>query len=178
MTDLRSKTTAASAGLGQVSGGLDAVSAGLGLVSGGLGHVSGGLAQLKGKLSDAAYGLIKVECGLSNTTLSVCDPKVPGLLEGVDLVDAGVSTLVDGVVGKVQGGIGGPKDTAENLRCEVASTTSRTAWTCSASVASTCSTPSTSSRSGRANCPRWNVTGRDGGQGPRGRRLQARERVQ
>ena len=115
LTDLRSKTTAASAGLGQVSGGLDAVSAGLGLVSGGLGHVSGGLAQLKGKLSDAAYGLIKVECGLSNTTLSVCDPKVPGLLEGVDLVDAGVSTLVDGVVGKVQGGIGGPKDTAENL---------------------------------------------------------------
>ena len=61
------------------------------------------------------YGLVRVECGLSNTTLSVCDPKVPGLLEGVDLVDTGVSTLVDGVVGKVQGGIGGPKDTPEKL---------------------------------------------------------------
>ncbi|WP_330473116.1 hypothetical protein [Terrabacter sp. C0L_2] len=106
--DLRTKTTTASAGLGQVSGGL-------GQVSSGLGQVSGGLGQLKGKLSDAAIGLVKVECGLSNTTLKgVCDPTVPGLLEGVDLVDGGVSTLVDGVVTKVQGGIGGPKDTAKN----------------------------------------------------------------
>ena len=85
-------------------------------MSTGLGQVSGGLGQLKGKLSDAAFGLVKVECGLSNTTLKgYCDPKVPGLLEGVDLVDTGVSTLVDGVVAKVQGGIGGPKDTAKNL---------------------------------------------------------------
>ncbi|GAA2478004.1 hypothetical protein [Terrabacter carboxydivorans] len=123
LTDLRGKTTAASTGLGQVSGGLDAVSTGLGQVSGGLGQVSGGLGQvsgglglLKGKLSDAAYGLVKVECGLSNTTLvGVCDPKVPGLLEGVDLVDGGVSQLVDGVVTKVQGGIGTPKDHAGDL---------------------------------------------------------------
>ena len=97
------------------SDGLGAVSSGFGQVSGGLDTVSGGLGLLKGKLSGAAVGLARVECGLSNTTLSVCDPKVPGLLEGVDLVDAGVSTLVDGVVGKVQGGIGGPKDTPENL---------------------------------------------------------------
>jgi len=97
------------------SDGLGAVSSGFGQVSGGLDTVSGGLGLLKGKLSGAAVGLARVECGLSNTTLSVCDPKVPGLVEGVDLVDAGVSTLVDGVVGKVQGGIGGPKDTPENL---------------------------------------------------------------
>lgn len=108
LTDLRTKT-------GTASGGLDQVSAGLAKVSPGLGQVSDGLGQLKGKLSDAAFGLARVECGLSNTTLSVCDPKVPGLLEGVDLVDTGVSTLVDGVVGKVQGGIGGPKDTPKNL---------------------------------------------------------------
>ena len=113
--DLRTKTTAASGGLGAVSDGLDQVSGGLGQVSTGLGQVSGGLGLLKGKLSDAALGLAKVECGLSNTTLKgICDPKVPGLLEGVDLVDAGVSTLVDGVVTKVQGGIGSPTDTAKN----------------------------------------------------------------
>ncbi|GAA2744215.1 hypothetical protein GCM10009868_21010 [Terrabacter aerolatus] len=129
LTDLRTRTMAASGGLGQVSGGLGQVSKGLGQVSGGLGQVSGGLGQvsgglgqvsgglgvLKGKLSDAAYGLVEVECGLSNTTLTgICNPKVPGLLEGLDLVDTGVTTLVDGVVAKVQGGIGGPKDTAKN----------------------------------------------------------------
>ncbi|MBC9823296.1 hypothetical protein [Terrabacter sp. MAHUQ-38] len=101
--ELRTKTKAGADGLGQVSDGL-------GQVSGGLGQVSGGLSQLKGKLSDAAFGLAKVECGLSNTTLSVCDPQVPGLLEGVDLVDAGVSTLVDRVVTKVQRGLGAPTD--------------------------------------------------------------------
>ncbi|MFC7596702.1 hypothetical protein ACFQU3_15400 [Terrabacter sp. GCM10028922] len=121
LTELRAKTGAASdglgqvsTGLGQVSGGLGQVSTGLGQVSGGLGQVSGGLAQLKGKLGDAAFGLAKVECGLSNTTLSVCDPKVPGLLEGIGLLDAGVTALVDGVVTKVQGGIGGPTDTAKD----------------------------------------------------------------
>ena len=113
--DLRTKTTAAAGGLGSVSDGLDQVSGGLGQVSTGLGQVSGGLGLLKGKLSDAAFGLVKVECGLSNTTLKgICDPALPGLLEGVDLVDAGVSTLVDGVVTKVQGGIGSPTDTAKN----------------------------------------------------------------
>jgi putative membrane protein len=121
LADLRAKTTAASTGLGdvstglgQVSGGLGQVSGGLGQVSTGLGQVSGGLGQLKGKLSDAAFGLVKVECGLSNTTLPVCDSKTPGLLEGVGLVDGGVSLLVDGVVTKVQGGIGGTKDTAKD----------------------------------------------------------------
>lgn len=116
LTDLRTKTTAASTGLGQVSGGLDAVSTGLGQVSGGLAQVSGGLGLLKGKLRDAAAGLARVECGLSNTTLAgICDPAVPGLLEGVDLVDGGVTQLVDGVVTKVQGGIGTPKDHAQDL---------------------------------------------------------------
>ncbi|MGO4598560.1 hypothetical protein [Terrabacter sp. 2RAF25] len=122
LTDLRNKTTAASTGLGDVSTGLGHVSDGLGQVSGGLGQVStglgqvsGGLGVLKGKLSEATVGLAKVECGLSNTTLKgICDPKVPGLLEGVALVDGGVSTLVDGVVTKVQGGIGGTKDTAKD----------------------------------------------------------------
>ncbi|NUO91408.1 MAG: hypothetical protein HOQ18_11400 [Dermatophilaceae bacterium] len=106
--DLRTQTKGAADGLGLVLGGL-------GDADSGLAQVSGGLGQLKGKLGEAAFGLVKVECGLSNQTLSVCDPKVPGLLEGVGLVDTGVSTLVDGVVTQVQGGIGGPKDTAKNL---------------------------------------------------------------
>ncbi|KJK10624.1 hypothetical protein UB45_17865 [Terrabacter sp. 28] len=120
--ELRTRTGAGADGLDQVSKGLGLVSGGLGQVSGGLGQVSTGLGQvsdgldlLKSKLGDAAFGLAKIECGLSNTTLNACDPKVPGLLEGVGLVDTGVSTLVDGVVTKVQGGIGGAKDTADDL---------------------------------------------------------------
>lgn len=101
--ELRTRTKAGAGGLAQVSGGLT-------LVSDGLGQVSGGLGTLKGKLGDAALGLAKVECGLSNTTLSLCDPEVPGLLEGIGLVDAGVTALVDGVVTKVTGGIGTPAD--------------------------------------------------------------------
>lgn len=93
---LRTKTTSAADGLERVSGGLV--------------EVSGGLGKLKGELSGAAFALAQIECGLSNTTLSVCDAKIPGLLEGVNLVDAGVSTLVDGVVANVQGGIGAPTD--------------------------------------------------------------------
>ena len=84
--------------------------------SGGLAQVSGGMAQLKTKLSDAVVGLIKVECGLSNTTLSgYCDPARPGLLQGLGALDAGVSQLVSGVVAQVQGGIGGVSDTPANL---------------------------------------------------------------
>ena len=113
--DLRTKTGAASEGLGLVLGGLADADSGLSKVSGGLDTVSGGLGLLKGKLGDAAMGLAKVECGLSNTTLDgVCDPKVPGLLEGVDLVDGGVTQLVDGVVTKVQNGVGTPTDHAED----------------------------------------------------------------
>ncbi|GAB2772016.1 hypothetical protein GCM10027039_36690 [Terrabacter koreensis] len=106
--DLRTQTKGAAYGLGLVLGGL-------GDADSGLSQVSGGLDLLKSKLGDAAFGLAKIECGLSNTTLNACDPKVPGLLEGVGLVDTGVSTLVDGVVTKVQGGIGGAKDTADDL---------------------------------------------------------------
>ena len=68
------------------------------------------------QLSDAVVGLIKVECGLSNTTLSgYCDPARPGLLQGLGALDAGVSQLVSGVVAQVQGGIGGVSDTPANL---------------------------------------------------------------
>lgn len=102
--------TQVQAGLGELRTRTSAATDGLGQVSTGLGQVSGGLGQLKGRLSNAALGLAKVECGLSNTTLPVCDSDVPGLLEGLTLLDAGVSTLVDGVVTKVQGGIGTPSD--------------------------------------------------------------------
>ncbi|MBP8880861.1 MAG: hypothetical protein KBF43_10855 [Dermatophilaceae bacterium] len=82
----------------------------------GLAEVSGGMAQLKTKLSDAVVGLIKVECGLSNTTLpGMCDPARPGLLQGLGALDAGVTELVSGVVAQVQGGIGGVSDTPANL---------------------------------------------------------------
>lgn len=97
-TQLRDSTGQASGGLGQVSTGL--------------GQVSPGLAQLKSSLADAATGLVRVECGLSNQTLSgVCDSNTPGLLEGLGALDAGVTQLVDGVVAQVQGGVGGAKDT-------------------------------------------------------------------
>lgn len=92
--DLRSKTQAASDGLGQVSP---------------------GLALLKSKLTDAVIGLIKVECGLSNTTLvGYCDPARPGLLQGLGALDAGISQLVSGVVAQIQGGIGGVSDAPAN----------------------------------------------------------------
>lgn len=113
--DLRTRTGAAADGLGLVLGGLAQADSGLAHVAGGLDKVSGGLGLLKGKLGGAALGLARIECGLSNTTLEgVCDPKVPGLLEGVGLVDGGVTQLVDGVVTKVQAGIGTPADHAED----------------------------------------------------------------
>ncbi len=70
LTDLRSKTTAASAGLGQVSGGLDAR---LGRSRAGLGWPRprvrwSGSAQ--GQAERRGHRPRKVECGLSNTTLS------------------------------------------------------------------------------------------------------------
>ena len=101
--------------LGQVAGGLSNPASGH---HGCEGRAREGLRRsgaAQGQLGDAAVGLVRVECGLSNTTLKgYCDPTMPGLLEGLDLVDTGVSTLVDGVVAKVQGGIGGPKDTAKS----------------------------------------------------------------
>lgn len=62
-------------------------------------------------------GLVRLQCGLSNER-SVCDQSEPGLLQGVNLLDAGVGQLVSGVVGSVQGGVGEPDDTPadETLR--------------------------------------------------------------
>jgi putative membrane protein len=93
-----------SASTSQASGGLTQVSAGLG-------QVTPGLTQLKGSLAAGVTGLVKIECGLSNTTLTGwCDPARPGLLEGLSALDAGVLTLVDGVVGQVQSAIGTATD--------------------------------------------------------------------
>ncbi|MDR6865116.1 hypothetical protein [Phycicoccus sp. 3266] len=115
LTQVSGGLGAVSGGLSQVSGGLSQVSGGLGQVSDGLGLVSPGLAQLKSKLGDAVVGLVKVECGLSNQTLTgLCDPKRPGLLEGLGALDGGVTLLVNGVVDQVQSGVGGDTDTKED----------------------------------------------------------------
>jgi X-X-X-Leu-X-X-Gly heptad repeat protein len=106
--------------LGGVSNGLDdlvteltAAQVGLGQISAGLGQVSPGLAELKTKLSAAAEALALVECGLSNVTLpGVCDTARPGLLQGLDALDAGVTQLVNGVVTQVQGAVGQTADVA------------------------------------------------------------------
>jgi putative membrane protein len=115
--------TACTEYLGLVSGGLGVLvsdltnaQAGLGGISAGLGEkVSPGLADLKTKLSDASSGLVRVACGLDNTSFvgsstDYCQKapgqKAPGLRQGLTLVDDGVSQLVNGVVSKVQGGVG------------------------------------------------------------------------
>ncbi|WP_426592819.1 hypothetical protein ACPPVS_13765 [Cellulomonas sp. McL0617] len=54
-------------------------------------------------------GLGAVECGLSRASLGGCPQD--GLLEGVAQVDAGVTTLVAGVVSAVQKGVGDGDDT-------------------------------------------------------------------
>ena len=115
-TKLRDSSTAASTGLGQISGGLSGTAIpGLQKLSGGLStQVSPGLAQLKTSLSEGAVGLAKIECGLSSASLPVCDPAKPGLLEGIGAVDAGLTALVNGVIGNVQGGIGDDDDTKED----------------------------------------------------------------
>ncbi|MDF2145784.1 hypothetical protein [Knoellia sp. p5-6-4] len=115
-TKLRDSSTAASTGLGQISGGLSGTAIpGLQKLSGGLStQVSPGLAQLKTSLSEGAVGLAKIECGLSSASLPVCDPAKPGLLEGIGAVDAGLTALVNGVIGNVQGGVGDDDDTKED----------------------------------------------------------------
>ncbi|MGA8977811.1 MAG: hypothetical protein WB473_01705, partial [Pedococcus sp.] len=114
---LTQSATGASNGLGQVNGGLTGKAVpGLALISGGLStQVSPGLALLKSNLGEAAVGLARIECGLSNQTLvGLCDAKRPGLLEGIGSVDAGVTQLVDGVIANVQGGVGVADDTKED----------------------------------------------------------------
>ncbi|GAB3710665.1 hypothetical protein [Mariniluteicoccus flavus] len=76
------------------------------------------LTYIGGRLKNRAVpGLVKVECGLSATSFgtdpkaSPCaDPKTgqfaPGILEGLGLVDQGVTTLVNEVVKGVQTGVG------------------------------------------------------------------------
>ena len=73
-----------------------------------------GLAYLRGRLTERAVpGLVMVECGLNNATLpGLCNLALPGLLQGLGLVDGGVSQLVSGVVAQVQGGIGQAADVA------------------------------------------------------------------
>lgn len=99
LTQLEERSTLASQGLGQVSTGMGE-------------QLVPGLELLKERLGLAAGGLAQIECGLSNATLESCDPKKPGLLEGITLVDAGVSQLVDGVVTQVQAGVGDDDDLA------------------------------------------------------------------
>ena len=114
---LTKSATDASNGLGQINGGLSGTAIpGLAAISSGLStKVSPGLAQLKTNLSDAAVGLARIECGLSNESLDgVCDPAKPGLLEGIGSVDAGVTQLVNTVMTNVQAGIGGASDTKED----------------------------------------------------------------
>ena len=61
----------------------------------------------------AGYALSLVECGLSNATLpGLCDAARPGLLQGLALVDGGVSQLVSGVVGQVSDAVGLKTDVA------------------------------------------------------------------
>lgn len=114
---LRQSSTDASDALGLVSGGLTGRAIpGLQTISGALGQkVSPGLATLKVSLSEGAVGLAKIECGLSSASLQgLCDPKKPGLLEGIGAVDGGLTQLVNGVISKVQGGIGDDNDTKED----------------------------------------------------------------
>ncbi|WP_421740880.1 hypothetical protein [Cellulomonas sp.] len=75
-----------------------------------------GLTYLQGRLTNiAGPGLTSVECGLSAASLpGVCDATKPGLLEGLGGIDAGVTTLVNGVVTKVQAGVGAATDTKTN----------------------------------------------------------------
>ncbi|GAA0954664.1 hypothetical protein GCM10009554_60730 [Kribbella koreensis] len=72
------------------------------------------LAYLKGRLTQRAVpGIAQLQCGLDNR-LSGCPDSKPGLIQGLDAVDAGISQLVSSVVASVQGGIGEATDTPAN----------------------------------------------------------------
>jgi putative membrane protein len=76
------------------------------------------LAYLKGRLiARAVPGITQLQCGLDNR-IAGCPTSKAGLVQGLGLVDVGVSTLVSGVVSSVRGAIGGAKDTPadETLR--------------------------------------------------------------
>lgn len=72
------------------------------------------LGYLKGRLTERAVpGIARLECGLDNRVAGCPDSK-PGLAQGLEAVDGGISQLVSGVVTSVQGGIGTEKDTPAN----------------------------------------------------------------
>ncbi|WP_328994776.1 hypothetical protein OG394_09735 [Kribbella sp. NBC_01245] len=74
-----------------------------------------GLAYLKGRLTERAVpGLTQVQCGLSNKADASCPKEKPGLMQGLDALDAGIGELVSKVVGSVQGGIGKEADKPAN----------------------------------------------------------------
>jgi putative membrane protein len=81
---------------------------------GGLNLVLGGLTAGDGVIA----GVVRLQCGLSNTVRDQCDPARPGLLQGLNLVFGGVNQLVGGVVTTVQGAVGDEDDTPadETLR--------------------------------------------------------------
>lgn len=71
-----------------------------------------GLAYLQGRLTKRAVpGITQLQCGLSNAVDSACDSRKPGLLQGLNALDAGVGLLVSTVVKDIQGGIGKDADT-------------------------------------------------------------------
>ncbi|KQY47455.1 hypothetical protein [Cellulomonas sp. Root137] len=75
--------------------------------------IAGGAAALSQGLAGAATNLTKIECGLSSASLpGVCDASKKGVLEGLADVDAGITLLVNGVVAKVQTGVGDADDTS------------------------------------------------------------------
>lgn len=74
---------------------------------GGLNRVLAGLTSSDGVIA----GVVRLQCGLSNTVSDQCDPTRPGLLQGLDLVFGGVNQLVSGVVTTVQGAVGDEDDT-------------------------------------------------------------------
>ncbi|MDX6259447.1 MAG: hypothetical protein QOH84_1135 [Kribbellaceae bacterium] len=72
------------------------------------------LDYLKGRLTEKAVpGIEQLQCGLDNS-MSGCSAAKPGLIQGLQLVDAGVTQVVSTVVANIQGGIGQATDTPAN----------------------------------------------------------------
>ncbi|MFI2754556.1 hypothetical protein ACGIF2_14710 [Cellulomonas sp. P22] len=61
---------------------------------------------LTGLTSSIVAKVQGARCGLSNAASGACDPKAPGLKEGLDLAAGGVDALTAGVVAKVRAGVG------------------------------------------------------------------------
>lgn len=95
---LKASTSAAVAGLGQVSGGLGQVSTGLGSAIAGVGQLSTGVGALQTGNSAVSAGVVKIAQGLMSG-----DPTKPGVAEGLDSLVAGLTAAVDGV-GKLSAG--------------------------------------------------------------------------